>query len=69
MLRDQWATEVTEVWEEGPEDPGLEAKCEEEVAAAAGEDEEAEADPTRPRHDNTILLYKYPDTPNCIVLS
>ena len=49
--------------------PGPGAKCEVEVAAVAEEGEEAEADLTRPRHDNTILLYKYPDTPNCIVLS
>ena len=34
---------------------------------AAGEEGEAGADLTR--HSHTILLYKYPDTPNCIVLS
>ena len=47
MPRDPWAMGVTEVWEEEPGAPGLEAKCEEEVAAVAEEGEEAGADPTR----------------------
>ena len=67
--RDQWDTGDTEVWAEVPVVPGPGAKCEVEVAAVAEEGEEAGAALTRPRHDNTILLYKYPDTPNCIVLS
>ena len=67
MLRDPWATEATEGWEEGRAAPGPEERCEEEVAAGAGEGGEAGAGPTR--QSDTILLYKYPDTPNCIVLS
>ena len=67
MLRDPWATEATEEWEEGRVDPGPGGRCEEEVEAGAGEEGEAGADLTR--HSHTILLYKYPDTPNCIVLS
>ena len=46
MLRDPWATEVTEVWEEGRVDPGPGGRCEEEVEAVAGEGEVVGADPT-----------------------
>ena len=46
MPLDPWATEATEVWEEGPGVPGLEARCEEEVEAVAGEGEVEGADLT-----------------------
>ena len=46
MLRDPWATGVTEVWEEEPGAPGLEGRCEEEAEAVAGEGEVVGADPT-----------------------
>ena len=48
MPRDPWATEVTEVWEEGLGAPEPEGKCEEVVEAEAGEGEVVGADPTEP---------------------